>query len=147
MNSDQVDKWLTPGANIGVLAGIALILIELDQNADLMRAQLVQERANHLVEKYDAIIHSDYWPRIAAVLANSEDQQQLPSKKAPGGAFSSLAERVGFEPTKGYKPLLVFKTSAFNRSATSPSVRRLCDGAFWPLTPGISIRGQVAALL
>ena len=36
-----------------------------------------------------------------------------------------LAERVGFEPTKGYKPLLVFKTSAFNRSATSPD---LCPG-------------------
>ena len=35
-------------------------------------------------------------------------------------AFFYLAERVGFEPTKGYKPLLVFKTSAFNRSATSP---------------------------
>ncbi len=31
-----------------------------------------------------------------------------------------LAERVGFEPTKGYKPLLVFKTSAFDHSATSP---------------------------
>ncbi len=31
-----------------------------------------------------------------------------------------LAEGVGFEPTKGYKPLLVFKTSAFNRSATPP---------------------------
>jgi hypothetical protein len=35
--------------------------------------------------------------------------------------FFCLAERVGFEPTKGYKPLLVFKTSAFNRSATSPA--------------------------
>ena len=34
-----------------------------------------------------------------------------------------MAERVGFEPTKGYKPLLVFKTSAFNRSATSPDLR------------------------
>ena len=34
-----------------------------------------------------------------------------------------MAERVGFEPTKGYKPLLVFKTSAFNRSATSPLLR------------------------
>ena len=33
-----------------------------------------------------------------------------------------MAERVGFEPTKGYKPLLVFKTSAFNRSATSPAL-------------------------
>ena len=36
------------------------------------------------------------------------------------GPLIFLAERVGFEPTKGYKPLLVFKTSAFNRSATSP---------------------------
>ena len=34
--------------------------------------------------------------------------------------FKSVAEREGFEPSKGYKPLLVFKTSAFNRSATSP---------------------------
>ena len=31
-----------------------------------------------------------------------------------------MAEREGFEPSKGYEPLLVFKTSAFNRSATSP---------------------------
>jgi hypothetical protein len=31
-----------------------------------------------------------------------------------------LAERVGFEPTVGYKPTPVFKTGAFNRSATSP---------------------------
>ena len=31
-----------------------------------------------------------------------------------------MAEREGFEPSKGYKPLLVFKTSAFNRSATPP---------------------------
>ena len=34
-----------------------------------------------------------------------------------------MAEREGFEPSKGYKPLLVFKTSAFNRSATSPDLR------------------------
>ena len=33
-----------------------------------------------------------------------------------------MAERVGFEPTEGYKPSLVFKTSAFNRSATSPDL-------------------------
>lgn len=32
-----------------------------------------------------------------------------------------MAEEVGFEPTKGYKPLPVFKTGAFNRSATLPS--------------------------
>ena len=37
--------------------------------------------------------------------------------------WKELAERVGFEPTKGYKPLLVFKTSAFDHSATSPVFR------------------------
>ena len=36
--------------------------------------------------------------------------------------FKGMAEREGFEPSKGYKPLLVFKTSAFNRSATSPEI-------------------------
>ena len=31
-----------------------------------------------------------------------------------------MAEAVRFELTKGYKPLPVFKTGAFNRSATLP---------------------------
>lgn len=31
-----------------------------------------------------------------------------------------MAEGVGFEPTDGGYPSLVFKTSAFNRSATLP---------------------------
>lgn len=31
-----------------------------------------------------------------------------------------MAEAVGFEPTNGY-PSLVFKTSAFNHSATLPA--------------------------
>ncbi len=49
--------------------------------------------------------------------------QTLTAKKSKGpikGPYDFLAERVGFEPTKGYKPLLVFKTSAFDHSATSP---------------------------
>ena len=38
-----------------------------------------------------------------------------------------MAEREGFEPSKGYYPLPVFKTGAFNRSATSPT-RRILSG-------------------
>jgi hypothetical protein len=30
-------------------------------------------------------------------------------------------DEVGFEPTKGFKPLAVFKTAALSRSATHPS--------------------------
>ena len=40
-------------------------------------------------------------------------------------AEPSLAERQGFEPWKGEHPLTVFKTAAFNRSATSPE--KTCD--------------------
>ena len=34
-----------------------------------------------------------------------------------------MAEGVGFEPTRGYSPLPVFKTGALNRSATLPTER------------------------
>ena len=37
---------------------------------------------------------------------------------------NKMAEREGFEPSMGYKPMPVFKTGAFNRSATSPHKTR-----------------------
>jgi hypothetical protein len=37
---------LTLGANIGVLVGIFLVLLELNQNSDLLRAQIHQARAD-----------------------------------------------------------------------------------------------------
>ena len=39
MNADNVNKWLTLSANIGVVIGLILLLVELDQNSDLVRAQ------------------------------------------------------------------------------------------------------------
>ena len=66
MDWDRVNRWLTLGANIGVLAGIILILTELNQNADLMRAQMSQSRADSLTARYADLMHSDYWPTILA---------------------------------------------------------------------------------
>ena len=39
------------------------------------------------------------------------------------GALEKMADRQGFEPWMGYKPMPVFKTGAFNRSAICPSLR------------------------
>ncbi len=44
MKADNVNKWLTLSANIGVVIGLVLLLIELDQNSDLLRAQIHQAR-------------------------------------------------------------------------------------------------------
>jgi hypothetical protein len=64
MDSDRISRWLTLGANLGVLAGILLILFELNQNADLMRAQMIQARVDQITAKYDGMIHSEFWPEI-----------------------------------------------------------------------------------
>ena len=53
MNSDRVNRWLTLGANFGVLIGIILLVIELDQNRDMIRAQTRNEISNQVVERLD----------------------------------------------------------------------------------------------
>ena len=39
-----------------------------------------------------------------------------------------LAERAGFEPAIGGNPILAFQASAFDRSATSPTLKPSCPG-------------------
>lgn len=50
--SDVVNKWLSLGANLGVLVGLALLIVELDQNSDLLRAQIHQARS----DSYEAFV-------------------------------------------------------------------------------------------
>ena len=68
MDSNTVNRWLTLGANLGVFVGIILILIELNQNAELMRAQIAQARADNLISSMEDRMHSDHWPAISAKL-------------------------------------------------------------------------------
>jgi hypothetical protein len=54
MNADSVNRWLTLSANIGVLIGLILLIIELDQNSDLVRAQIHQSRSDaHVGHRLD----------------------------------------------------------------------------------------------
>ena len=39
MRSEKVNRWLTLGANVGVLIGILLLVVELSQNREMIRAQ------------------------------------------------------------------------------------------------------------
>jgi len=44
MNTDRLNRWLALGANVGVLIGLILLVYEVRQNSDLMRAQISMER-------------------------------------------------------------------------------------------------------
>lgn len=39
MDANRLNRWLTLGANVGVLIGIVFLALELRQNSELMRAQ------------------------------------------------------------------------------------------------------------
>ena len=45
MDIEKANHWLTPLTNIGVLIGIVLLVFELNQNSDLMRAEMHAMRA------------------------------------------------------------------------------------------------------
>ncbi len=44
MNSDRLNHWLTLFANIGVLAGIVFLALEIRQNSELARLQFAEDR-------------------------------------------------------------------------------------------------------
>ena len=84
MKSDKINRWLTLAANIGVLVGIVVLIVEIGQNTELMRAQMVQARADLLAAQFDAQINADFWPEIAAKRrAASSDDEWIESLSPP----------------------------------------------------------------
>ena len=50
MDTARLNQWLTLGANLAVLVGILLLVAELAQNRELMRAQMRTELSNGIIE-------------------------------------------------------------------------------------------------
>lgn len=66
MDTSKLNQYLALLSNVAVLIGIFLILLELNQNSDLMRAQMSQERTNLSVQQLIERASSDYIPEIMA---------------------------------------------------------------------------------
>jgi hypothetical protein len=79
LESNRLNSWLTLGANIGVLIGIALLLIELDQNNDLLRAQVHQSRADAHVGHRLNDVESEKLTAIRMKLAENGYSQDVTS--------------------------------------------------------------------
>jgi len=65
MDFDQINKWLTLLTNVGVLIGIALLVLELNQNAELTRAEMHALRADAKAERQMNLANSGEISRIA----------------------------------------------------------------------------------
>ena len=69
MTSEKVNKWLSLGANFGVVIGLVLLIFEIGQNTEMMRAQINQSRTDTAISEQQAVFNSDYIP---ALLANRD---------------------------------------------------------------------------
>ena len=76
MSSKNISNWITLSANLAVLIGIVLVLAELSQNSELMRAQITQVRADNLIASMESRMHSEHWPAISAKLRQAAAESQ-----------------------------------------------------------------------
>lgn len=54
MNAERVSRWLTIATNFGVFVGIVLLVVELSQNATVMKAQISNDRAGQAIDIFMA---------------------------------------------------------------------------------------------
>jgi hypothetical protein len=78
MDTDRLNTWLTLGANIGVLAGIIFLGLEIQQNSELMRIQINQARADAAMVSNEHSFNSDYLP---AILVKIKDGKELSAEE------------------------------------------------------------------
>lgn len=74
MRADSVNRWLTLGANFGVLIGIIVLLTELNQNSTMMRAQTRNEVTAGLIGLTSGIWNN---PQFADVHRRGYDGEEL----------------------------------------------------------------------
>ena len=73
MNSEKINSWLSLLANIGVVVGLVLLIIELNQNTEQMRAQMNQMRAESAAAQQHAYFNSEYIPAIVTKVRNGDE--------------------------------------------------------------------------
>ena len=64
MNYSKLNDWLVLLANVGVVVGLALLIFEIRQNSEMMRAQITQSRAEAAMSLASEYFNSDHLPRI-----------------------------------------------------------------------------------
>jgi hypothetical protein len=59
VRSDRLARWLSIGANFGVVIGLLLLIVELTQNREMMRAQIRHELAMGIVDLLQVPANND----------------------------------------------------------------------------------------
>lgn len=73
MKAKKLSTWLSLGANIGVVIGLIILIIEIGQNTEMMRAQINQSRTDTALSEQQAVYTSDHVPAMLARIDRGEE--------------------------------------------------------------------------
>ena len=94
MKTEKVNRWLTLGANLAVLAGIGLLIFELEQNREMARAQTRSQISSELVSLLSQVA-SD--PQLANLVRRADNGEELSPDEEKQYAHRSAAMFRFFE--------------------------------------------------
>ena len=110
---ERINQWLTLVANLGVLAGIIFLAIEIQQNTDVTRSTTAQEISNTSVEFFMRVAESPDLARVIKVATENPgglSEVEIVQYEYHTGAAFMLFEgaykqfQLGFLPESGWKP-------------------------------------------
>jgi hypothetical protein len=73
MDSDRLNRWLTLGANLGVVIGIVFLAFELRQNSALLEAEAGRELTQNQISLYNEMLASPEFTEFLAKLKRGEE--------------------------------------------------------------------------
>ena len=110
MDSDKAKKWITLGANLGVLIGIFLLIVELQQNREMMRAQTRTDIAAMSIDRLQAIASDQ---GLADIVRRARFGEELGDTESTRYLFHTLATFRTFENVHYQYRLGLFDESEF----------------------------------
>ena len=137
MDSDRVNRWLSLGANIGVLIGIFFLAIELQQNNDNLATEVRATAFFGMAETWSMVAEN---PELSNAIVKDFGQVELTPSEANQlfaywvRVFLTLQWNYHELPEDEFRRELPFQRTAFLGSSTHPTAweraRSLLDPAF-----------------
>lgn len=104
MNAQKVNAWLSLAANVGVVIGLVLLIIEIRQNTEMMRAQINQSRTDTALFQQYSMSDTDYMAPIIAKTMRGEElsDEELIRYDARMRAFNRNQDNNLWQYNRGY---------------------------------------------
>ena len=104
MNAQKVNAWLSLAANVGVVIGLVLLIIEIRQNTEMMRAQINQSRTDTALFQQYSMSDTDYMAPIIAKTKRGEElsDEELIRYDARMRAFNRNQDNNLWQYNQGY---------------------------------------------